>query len=86
VNGRDNNLFAELLQGVPFVRPRQVETTVQGAAYLAGLAEGVWADREDVRDSWVVDRTFEPTWSEDERASRYQGWQAAVKRALSSKE
>jgi len=72
--------------GVPVVRPKQVETTVLGAAYLAGLAVGVWADREDVRDSWVVDRTFEPTWSEDERASRYQGWQAAVKRALSSKE
>ncbi|MBA2775096.1 MAG: glycerol kinase GlpK [Chloroflexia bacterium] len=72
--------------GVPVVRPKQVETTVLGAAYLAGLAVGVWADREDVRDSWLVDRTFEPTWSEDERASRYQGWQAAVKRALSSKE
>ncbi|CAN5764036.1 glycerol kinase GlpK [soil metagenome] len=72
--------------GVPVVRPRQVETTVLGAAYLAGLAVGVWADREDVRDSWVVDRTFEPTWSEDERESRYEGWQAAVRRALSSKE
>jgi len=72
--------------GVPLVRSKQVETTVLGAAYLAGLAVGVWADREDVRDSWLVDRTFEPTWSEDERESRYEGWQAAVRRALSSKE
>jgi glycerol kinase len=60
-----------------------VETTVLGAAYLAGLAVGMWTDREDVRESWVADRQFEPTWSEDERESRYEGWRAAVKRALS---
>jgi glycerol kinase len=65
------------------MRPRQVETTVLGAAYLAGLAVGMWTDREDVRESWVVDRQFEPTWSEDERESRYEGWRLAVKRALS---
>ncbi len=69
--------------GVPVVRPQHVETTVLGAAYLAGLAVGVWADREDVRESWAVDRTFEPTWSEDERATRYAGWQAAVSRTIS---
>jgi len=69
--------------GVPVMRPRQVETTVLGAAYLAGLAVGMWTDREDVRESWVADRQFEPTWSEDERESRYEGWRAAVKRALS---
>jgi glycerol kinase len=68
--------------GVPVVRPQHVETTVLGAAYLAGLAVGVWADREDVRESWAVDRRFEPTWSEDERESRYAEWKAAVQRAL----
>ncbi len=70
--------------GVPVVRPANVETTVLGAAYLAGLAVGVWADREDVRESWAVDRRFEPTWSPDERASRYAAWQAAVGRALTT--
>jgi glycerol kinase len=68
--------------GVPVVRPKHVETTVLGAAYLAGMAVGVWADREAVRDSWEVDRRFEPQWSADERESRYAGWQAAVRQAL----
>ncbi len=70
--------------GVPVVRPVNVETTVLGAAYLAGLAVGVWADREDVRESWAVDRRFEPTWSADERATRYAGWKDAVRRALTA--
>ena len=69
--------------GVPVVRPRNVETTVLGAAYLSGIAVGVWNDREDVRATWEVDRRFEPGWSEDERASRYAGWKDAVGRALS---
>ncbi|MDQ3657591.1 MAG: glycerol kinase GlpK [Chloroflexota bacterium] len=68
--------------GVPVVRPANVETTVLGAAYLAGLAVGVWADREDVRGSWAVDRRFEPTWSLDEREFRYTGWKEAIRRTL----
>jgi glycerol kinase len=68
--------------GVPVVRPQHVETTVLGAAYLAGLAVGVWSDREEVRSSWAVDRRFEPSWSEDEREARYAGWKAAVRQAL----
>jgi len=69
--------------GVAVVRPANVETTVLGAAHLAGLAVGVWTDREDVRESWAVDMRFEPTWSADERESRYDGWKAAVRRTLS---
>ncbi len=68
--------------GVPVMRPANVETTVLGAAYLAGLAVGVWADREEVRESWAVDRRFEPTWSADERETRYAGWKDAVGRTL----
>jgi glycerol kinase len=68
--------------GVPVVRPKHVETTVLGAAYLAGMAVGVWADREAVRESWEVDRRFEPSWSDDERESRHAAWKAAVGRAL----
>ncbi len=69
--------------GVPVVRPKNVETTVLGAAYLSGLASGVWRSREDVRQSWEVDREFAPSWSEDERQSRYRDWQEAVGRARS---
>jgi glycerol kinase len=71
--------------GVLVVRPKQVETTVLGAAYLAGLAVGVWDDRDDVRESWEVDRRFEPQWSEEERESRYAGWRDAVSRALTER-
>ena len=68
--------------GVPVVRPRNIETTALGAAYLAGLGSGVWRDHDEVRDAWEVDRRFEPTWSADERASRYDAWRDAVGRAL----
>ncbi len=69
--------------GVPVVRPKNVETTVLGAAYLSGLASGVWQSREDVRSSWEVDRRFEPAWSEADREERYRGWCDAVQRSLS---
>jgi glycerol kinase len=71
--------------GVPVVRPKNVETTVLGAAYLSGLASGVWDSREDVRQSWEVDRRFEPTWSDAERESRYRAWQEAVARTRSTR-
>lgn len=69
--------------GVPVVRPANVETTVLGAAYLAGLAVGFWTDRDEVRDSWAIDRRFEPAWTDDERATRHAAWQAAVARSRS---
>ncbi len=68
--------------GVPVVRPEYVETTVLGAAYLAGMAVGVWSDREAVRDSWRMGRRFEPSWSADERDLRYAGWQRAVRQSM----
>lgn len=69
--------------GVPVVRPKNIETTVLGAGYLAGIGTGLWRDRDEVRATWEIDRRFEPTWSEDERSSRYTGWKEAVGRALS---
>jgi glycerol kinase len=69
--------------GVPVVRPKQVETTVLGAAYLAGLGVGVWTDPTEVRETWEVDKRFEPEWSEDERANRMAGWADAVRRTIS---
>ena len=58
-----NNLLmqfqADILR-VPVVRPKIVETTALGAAYLAGLAVGFWKDRAEVQRAWEADRTFEP--------------------------
>jgi glycerol kinase len=79
-----NNLLlqfqADLLR-VPVVRPKVVETTALGAAYLAGLAVGFWKDRSEVQKAWQADRTFEPQKSADEVAHRRSRWAEALKRA-----
>jgi glycerol kinase len=79
-----NNLLlqfqADLLR-VPVVRPKVVETTALGAAYLAGLAVGFWKDRGEVQRSWQMDRAFEPQQSPDEAAHRRSRWAEALKRA-----
>ena len=63
----------------PVQRPRCVETTAMGAAYLAGLAVGYWKNKEDVLRNWAIDRTFEPDISPEEREKRVKGWNKAVK-------
>lgn len=63
----------------PVVRPKCVETTAMGAAYLAGLAVGYWKSREDVRKNWTVDRVFRPDIPEEERNKRLKGWEKAVR-------
>ena len=65
--------------GAPVNRPCCVETTARGAAYLAGLAVGYWADPEDVRKNWAIDRTFTPEISGEKRAEMVAGWNRAVK-------
>ncbi len=71
---------ADVLQ-VPVVRPKVIETTALGAAYLAGLATGFWKDRAEVARVWQVDRTFEPRMSADEAAYRRGRWNLALDRA-----
>ena len=66
----------------PVQRPKCVETTAMGAAYLAGLAVGYWKDKEDVRKNWAIERSFVPNISEEERQNRLHGWNKAVKCAL----
>ncbi len=66
---------------VPVIRPKCVETTALGAAYLAGLAVGYWTDREDVRKNWASDCVFEPSIDSNEREARMKGWKKAVKYA-----
>ena len=69
--------------GIPVVRPAVTETTAMGAAYLAGLAVGVWESREQVAALWRTNRIFQPQWSEDQRAERLRQWHRAVLRAMS---
>lgn len=63
----------------PVQRPRCVETTAMGAAYLAGLAVGYWASKEDVVKNWAIDRTFAPNIGAEEREKRIRGWNKALK-------
>jgi glycerol kinase len=74
-------LQADIL-GVPVSRPVVAETTALGAAYAAGLAAGFWRDTSELRANWHESRRWEPTWSDDRRASGYAGWQKAVQRTL----
>jgi glycerol kinase len=67
--------------GVPVVRPRVVETTALGAAYLAGLAVNYWRGDDDIRNNWHVDRTFEPVMSRDRAEALRAGWDKALARA-----
>ena len=66
------------VSGAPVLRPKCVETTAMGAAYLAGLAVGYWASLEEIRQNWVVDRSFLPEISQEERAVRVKGWKKAL--------
>jgi glycerol kinase len=70
---------ADLL-GVPVVRPKILESTALGAAYLAGLATGVWADKAEIAAHWQMERQFSPAMSADEAASRMTRWRRAVER------
>ena len=74
--------FQADILGIPVVRPRIVETTALGAAYAAGLAVGVWADRDELRSHWKEDVRFEPRMDADERARRYRQWKKAVSKSI----
>jgi glycerol kinase len=67
--------------GVTVVRPKDLETTALGAAYLAGLAEGVWPTLQSITDSWQLDRTFTPQ-PTPTTATEYALWSRAVQRSL----
>ena len=79
-----NDLLMQLqadLLGVPVVRPQVTETTALGAAYLAGLATGVWTDGAAIAAQWAVDRRFEPRLPEHTRLARIARWREAVARS-----
>ncbi len=79
-----NNLLMQMqadLLGARVTRPTNVESSVMGAAYLAGLAVGYWPDQSAVASHWTADRTFYPSLSEEERQRRYDRWVRATDRA-----
>jgi glycerol kinase len=83
-----NNLLCQVQAdqlGVPVERPQVVETTALGAAFLAGLGTGVWTSTDELRDTWALDRRFEPADGPDDRAAAdasYSRWRDAVHRSL----
>ncbi|MFN9449692.1 MAG: glycerol kinase GlpK [Rubrivivax sp.] len=82
-----NNLLMQFqadLLGIPVVRPTVVETTALGAAYLAGLATGLWPDEAALASQWKVERVFEPTLSRDAAAQRMAQWEHAVRQAVAA--
>ena len=88
--GASNNNFLMQFQSdilnVKIDRPKIVETTALGAAYLAGLAVGFFKSKEDIKKRWICDREFEPKMSEDIREKSYKDWKRAVERSLAWEE
>jgi len=79
-----NNLLMQFqadLLGVPVVRPRVLETTALGAAYLAGLATGYWASADDVAANRQIDRRFEPSAARERISGMRADWEKAIARA-----
>lgn len=66
----------------PVIRPRIRETTALGAAYLAGLAVGIWKDTEEIAAQWTLDRRFRPAMPEEWREELLTNWHRAVERSL----
>ncbi len=83
-----NDLLLQIqsdLLGTPVERPLCIETTALGAAYLAGLAVGFWADKNDIKQNFGVDREFGPKMEEEESKKLYAGWQKAVEATMAFK-
>lgn len=81
----ENNFLMDFqsdILGVPVHRPKTIETTALGAAYLAGLAVGYWESKDEIKNRWSVDRVFNPTMEEDKKEKLYKGWRKAVGRSL----
>src|SRR6056297_1391698 len=73
--------FQSDILGIPAIRPKIIETTARGSAFLAGLAVGFWKNKKDILNNFDVDRTFEPDMEASRRDALYGGWKKAVDRA-----
>jgi glycerol kinase len=83
-----NDWFCQFLAnilGAPVERPTELESTARGAAFLAGLATGVWSGLDDITKAWSCGRLFEPDMDEPLRQTLIEGWNEALARALLKK-
>jgi glycerol kinase len=76
--------FQADLLGMPVVRPQVTETTALGAAYLAGLATGVYGSLDELSAQWQVERRFHPTMDRARAAELMQRWEHAVRQATAA--
>jgi glycerol kinase len=74
--------FQADLLGIPVVRPRIIETTALGAAYLAGLAVGVYGNKDELAAQWQVERSFHPAMPRERANELMAGWEHAVRQAV----
>ncbi len=74
--------FQSDIVDTPVHRPKCIETTALGAAYLAGLAVGYWRDREEIKENWQIEKMFVPVMEAMKREQLLKGWKKAVKCAL----
>lgn len=82
-----NNLLMQIqadLLGIPVVRPKVIETTALGAAYLAGLSCGVYRNLDELSAQWQVDRTFRPTMPRARAEELMAQWEHAVRKATAA--
>jgi glycerol kinase len=77
--------FQSDILNVPVERPVVNETTALGAAYLAGLAVGYWKSKDEITAQWQIDQSFEPKMDEKQQKTLYEGWQKAVRAAMTFK-
>lgn len=80
-----NNLLMQMQTDIiqaPVNRPRCVETTAMGAAYLAGLAVGYWKSKTDVINNWQIDRVFTPVITKEQQQQKLKKWNKAVQYTL----
>lgn len=69
--------------GSAVIRPKTLETTALGAAYLAGLAVGYWSDIDEIKNQWAIDKRFEPVIDNEKAIHLLKYWKKAVSKALS---
>lgn len=74
--------FQSDILSVPVNRPKVIETTALGAAYLAGLAVGYWIDKEDILKNKKIDKSFKPSMDSLTKDKLIKGWERAVKASL----
>lgn len=73
--------FQADILNTPVYRPENTETTVTGAAFLAGLATGFWKSKDEIKNVWKINRVFTPSMEESDRTKLYAQWQKAVERS-----